>query len=247
MEAIAGLRGGSLRLASFATAGATLVPVAIARFSEADPGVEVSLVQAEPEAALPRVKSGELDIGLAFSYPSELSSHYGALMDGLDSVHLFNDPMSVALPPGHPLVGRQSIELAELAGERWIQCGAADSCGIVQWEACQRAGFTPHVLFETNDYNVAQGLVAAGVAVALVPELALSNLREDIVIRPLNGRVQPVRDIAAIVRAGEYRSPATIAMLEILKRAATEYVRPAGRLTSAGPPGGPRVAAGQAG
>ncbi len=243
LEEIAGLRGGRLRLASFATAGATLVPLAIAHFSAAHPGVEVSLAEAEPEEALPRVKSGELDIGLAFNYQTESGSLYGDLMDGLDSVHLFDDAMSVALPPEHPFAARETIKLAELSGERWIQCGAASSCGMLQWTACQRAGFTPHVLFETNDYNVAQGLVAAGVAVALVPELALSYVREDIVIRPLDGRVRPVRRIGAVVRAGDYRSPAATAMLDILGRVAGEYVRPGGGLRSAGRPAVLRAAA----
>src|SRR5256886_13899299 len=52
LEAIAGLRGGRLRLASFPTAGATLGPLAIALFSDRPPHVELSLVAAEPEAAL---------------------------------------------------------------------------------------------------------------------------------------------------------------------------------------------------
>lgn len=248
LEAIAGLRGGRLRLASFATAGATLVPLAIARFSAAHPGVELSLVEAEPEDALPRVKSGELDIGLAFNYPTQAGSLYGALTDDLESVYLLDDPMSVALAPDHPFAARKSIRLSELSAERWIQCGAADSCGIVQWTACQRAGFTPHVLFETNDYNVAQGLVASGVAIALVPELALSNLREDIVIRPLAGRERPVRHIVAVVREGPHRSAASTAMLDILRRVASEYTRPgAAALTPAGRPADPRVAAARAG
>src|SRR5918998_5119790 len=66
LEAIAGLRGGRLRLASFPTAGATLVPLAIAEFSRRHPAVELSLVEAEVEVSLPRLKAGELDIALIF-------------------------------------------------------------------------------------------------------------------------------------------------------------------------------------
>ena len=66
LEAIAGLRGGRMRLASFPTAGATLVPLAIAEFSRRHPGEELSLIEAEPEDALPRLKAGELDIALSF-------------------------------------------------------------------------------------------------------------------------------------------------------------------------------------
>src|SRR5919108_4564114 len=66
LEAIAGLRGGRVRLASFPTAGATLVPLAIAEFSQRHPGVELSLVEAEPEDAIPQLKSGQLDVALTF-------------------------------------------------------------------------------------------------------------------------------------------------------------------------------------
>ena len=54
--------------------------------------------------------------------------------------------------------------------------------------SCHAAGFEPNVAFESDDYQTVQGLVAAGVGVALIPELALSVLREGIVIRALSPR-----------------------------------------------------------
>src|SRR5436190_24378099 len=59
LEAIAGLRGGRLRLVSFPSAGATLAPRAIARFRELHPGVELSLEPSEPEDTEPQLKTGE--------------------------------------------------------------------------------------------------------------------------------------------------------------------------------------------
>src|SRR5437764_3499949 len=76
LDAIAGLRGGRLRLASFPTAGATLVPLAIAEFSHRHPGVELSLVEAEVEESIPRLKAGELDVALIFEYSSLPRSYY---------------------------------------------------------------------------------------------------------------------------------------------------------------------------
>src|SRR5213592_1609224 len=64
LEAIAGLRGGRLRLTAFSSAGATIMPVAIARFRERHPAVELSLQLAEPPDALAQLKSGETDIAL---------------------------------------------------------------------------------------------------------------------------------------------------------------------------------------
>ena len=51
LEAIAGVRGGRLRLVSFPTAGATIAPRAIGRFRERFPGVEVTLSRASPTRA----------------------------------------------------------------------------------------------------------------------------------------------------------------------------------------------------
>src|SRR4051795_7612422 len=68
LEAIAGLRGGRLRLATFPSAGATLVPPAIALFSQRHPSVDLSLVEAEPEESLPMLKEGELDVAMVYEY-----------------------------------------------------------------------------------------------------------------------------------------------------------------------------------
>src|SRR4051812_29340939 len=64
LEAIAGLRGGRVRLASFPSAGAALVPLAIATFSKRHPAIELSLREAEPEDSVPLLKSGELEVAL---------------------------------------------------------------------------------------------------------------------------------------------------------------------------------------
>jgi molybdate transport repressor ModE-like protein len=223
LEAIAGLRGGRLRLASFPTAGATLVPLAIAEFSKLHPGVELSLIEAEPEDALPQLKAGELDIALAFKYGTLPRSAYATLMEGVDSVHLLDDPMFVALPPDHRLARKPRLSLGDLAGERWIQGDPGGLCGAMHLAACELAGFEPQVTFQSDDYNVVQGLVAAGVAISLIPELALSNLREDVVIRSLPQRERPVRRVVAATLAGTASTPATAAMLEVLKTAAEEY------------------------
>src|SRR2546423_9263985 len=83
LEAIAGLRGGRVRLASFSSAGAALVPLAIATFSKAHPGVELTLVEADPEDAIPRLKAGELDVALTFEYASPPTSGFEPGDEGL--------------------------------------------------------------------------------------------------------------------------------------------------------------------
>jgi DNA-binding transcriptional LysR family regulator len=97
---------------------------------------------------------------------------------------------------------------------------------------CEAAGFTPKVGFRSDDYNVVQGLIAAGVGISLLPGLSLTNVRDDIVIRSL-GAQAPSRQIAAGTLAGRYRSPATNAMLEILSEVAGRFELPAGTAAAA--------------
>ena len=89
------------------------------------------------------------------------------------------------------------------------------------------AGFEPKIGYQSDDYNVVQGLIAAGVGISLLPALSLTNVREDIVVRSLGPRA-PARRIASAVIDGRYRSPATAAMLDILSEVAGRYELPSG-------------------
>src|SRR5262249_45351952 len=131
---------------------------------------------------------------------------------GIDRRHLLDDPFFLALPAGHQAARRGRIRLADLAGDPWINTPGWCHCSVIVLRACAAAGFEPHVAFESDDYLAVQGLVAAGLGVALIPELALATVREDIVIRPL-GPGTPVRRIVAATSETAYPSPATAAML----------------------------------
>ena len=140
----------------------------------------------------------------------------------IERVHLLDDPLYLALAPDHPLARKRNLRLADLASDPWIEGTPSCACSAMLRRACERAGFTPHIAFESDDYAAIQGFVAAGVGVALIAELALTTVRDDIVIRSL-GRETPLRRIHAAVLASGYRSPATTAMLEILQDVAASY------------------------
>src|SRR5437763_2932203 len=116
LAAIAGLRGGRLRMASFPTAGATLMPLAIATFRSSYPYVEVTLAEGEPEEIAPRLQAGELDLALLFEFADET-----IVEQDLTRLELLEDPMFLALPREHPLVEHAELRLADLAQEPWIQ------------------------------------------------------------------------------------------------------------------------------
>jgi DNA-binding transcriptional LysR family regulator len=226
LEAIAGVRGGRVRLASFATAGASIAPPAVALFSKRHPEVELSLVEAEAEEAAPMLRAAELEVAIVFEHAGIPQPELVRLYEGIELVHLLDDPMYVALAQDHPHAKRRRLQLEQLANETWIQNDLGGSCGRMHLAACRSAGFDPHVGFTSDDYNVVQGLVAAGVGVSLLPALALTNVRDDIVVRSLGPGV-PHRRIAAATLGCNYRSPATDAMLAILTEVAASFQLPA--------------------
>src|ERR1700710_2655619 len=130
LEAIAGLRGGRLRLAAFESAAATLMPLAIAAFRARHPGVELSMLMGEPEDTQPLLKSGELDLVLGFD------SRIRAEVDGITRTHLVSDPMFLVMPADHPLARKRNLRLADFADDPWIAGATNCECNRLISRAC---------------------------------------------------------------------------------------------------------------
>ena len=215
VAAIAGGRGGRLRVASFPTAGATLMPQAVDRFRASHPGVEVSLAEGESEEIAPRLRAGDFDIVLLFEFEG-VGERLGA---GMRRFELLEDPLHLALPAEHRLARRRKLRLEDLREESWVQASASSPCARHVVRSCHAAGFEPLVSFESDDYQTVQGLVAAGVGVALIPQLALSTTRADIRIRALDPR-SPVRKVFAATPRAAAVTPAVATMLDVLREIA---------------------------
>jgi DNA-binding transcriptional LysR family regulator len=228
LAAVLGVRSGRLRVASFPSAGATLMPLAVATFRERHPDVALTLAEGEPEEIAPRLRAGEFDLALLFEFPSA-RERPGM---GLRSTTLLEDAMHVAMPADHPLAAKQSLTLADLRDEQWVQTSASSPCARHVVRSCLAAGFEPIVTFESDDYETIQGLVAAGVGVALIPRLALTRVHPDIVVRTLAPR-SPARKVTAATVSGPGVAPAAKTMVKVLLEVARRYTEPrdpAGRL-----------------
>src|SRR5947209_185917 len=146
VAAVLGVRGGRLRVASFPSAGATLVPLAVAIFRRGHPDVSLTLAEGEPEEIAPRLRSGEFDLALLFRFPG-VGEQLGR---GLRAVPLLKDPLHVALPAEHPLAGKRSLRLEDLKDEDWVQTSASSPCARHVVRVCLAAGFEPRVTFESD-------------------------------------------------------------------------------------------------
>ncbi len=215
---LAGVRGGRLRLACFQSAGATLVPRAVAAFHGRHPKVELSMVDAEPDEARTLLRSGDIDLALVYDY----AAVPGTLGEDLELQHLIDDIYDAVLQRDHPLARKAELRMKDLGSEPWIGPTDRSGCRLIVNRACQDAGYEARIAFEADETMAAQALVAAGMGVTIYPRLALSPLHPGVVARPL-GPDAPVRRIWAARLQGGYRSPACEAMLQILHDVAEDF------------------------
>jgi molybdate transport repressor ModE-like protein len=226
VQAIAGLRSGVLRFGWFSTAGAILVPRAIARFRRRYPAIELVLEEADPDECAHRLRDGELDIAVVYQFRLD-----EPLPPELRLTPLLEDRLHIALPPDHRLAHRRRIRMADLASETWIQGVRHGSTVATLPAACREAGFEPQIAFQTDDPMAWQGLVAAGVGVAVIPQLTLPTARPDIAVRQLEAP-SLVRKVSVAMPPGRYRPPAAGAMAEALAEVAAELIDEASRVLS---------------
>jgi DNA-binding transcriptional LysR family regulator len=206
-------RTGRLSMRYFVTAGQALVPPALATLREEYPGVRVEPQPVDPGPA-PELAQSDADVALCV-LPADPPS-----VPGVRIVHLLDDPYRLVLPRAHPLAARRVIDLAELAEEPWIgNEWPPGPCVQVVLDACAAAGFTPGFAVESENYACAQGFVAAGLGVSLVPLLGVEHRRTGVCVRRVR-RPEPVRLIYAAVRESVADQPAVRCLLSALTAAA---------------------------
>ncbi|HTF52578.1 MAG TPA: LysR family transcriptional regulator [Pseudonocardia sp.] len=206
---------GSLRLASFATANARIVPTALAAVVAVRPNAEVQLDEGEPDEVLDGVLDGALDAAVVFDYDRDPRDWPVELR----RAQLLAEPFALAVAPEHRLAGSAEVDLAQAAEETWI-CTRADTSGarsLVRLAA--EAGFTPRIVFRSNDYGVVRELVARNLGVAMLPALAWPDA--GVSTPRLTGR-QPYRRVLVLYRPLN-TNPMLPLALDCLTRACAEF------------------------
>ncbi|WP_436777866.1 LysR family transcriptional regulator [Yinghuangia sp. YIM S09857] len=183
-----------LHVGAVPSVAAGLLPSALTAFAAEHPHVRVAFAEDVTPKLLPRLLDGDLDVAVITDYPPGVPAH-----DGVAMTHLADDDLFCLLPSDHPLVGRDTVDLAELADDTWVEdyAGAAS----VLTAACARAGFAPRIDIECGSWLGKQAFVAAGHGVALAPGLLVPSLRPDLVVRPLVD--PPVRNVYVALRTGQ--------------------------------------------
>lgn len=201
-----------LTVGVLATLAGTLVPPTLATLAQRHPGVRVKTREVVPEETQPAVRDGDLDLAFVLDYPAApgsgtRDSALGSTLIGVEQLHLVaphgglstpanprgpaERPPPTAAVPRHPgedrTVSGAPVELADLAECPWVASGTDTEFGRALWSVCRTAGFTPRIAHQIDEQATAMEMVAAGLGVTLVAELALP-------LRPAGVDVFPFRD-----------------------------------------------------
>ncbi|WP_083982684.1 LysR family transcriptional regulator [Actinomadura hibisca] len=205
-----GAIAGRLSIAGFSTAVRGLLPPAIVALRERHPSLRLEVCEHEPDVSLPRLVRGDVDIAVVqdwFNAPLDLP-------DGLMKAPLLDDVADVALPAGHPLAQRHTLELDELAGENWITWTPGSVCHDWLMQTLRARGVEPRVVHTAADYSTQLALVASGLGICVIPRLGRDMVPPGVAVsgvRPLLSR-----HVYAVWRRESARRPAIRAAVDAL-------------------------------
>ena len=198
-----------LTMRTFASAAYTWMPTVARVLRREFPGLTLELSINETDTA---EMAGQADVEVH----TELPYQDPRVPPGYRRIELGTDDLLVATPPDHPLAEAGTMDLAEFSTDDWVQYDFRDEIATsLAAHACAGAGFTPRYVVRAQDHVTGLAFVAAGVGIALVPQLAVAWSGFEIAfVRPTNPT--PYRRIVALVRDGVRSNPAAIRTIETL-------------------------------
>ena len=216
LAALADGATGTIRVGTFQSVGARVLPTVVGRFTAEWPSVEILLRESHHDDELSAwVERGDLDLAFV-QLPLDA--------DTLEVVEVLRDSYVLVVRADSPLAGRdRPPTLKEIAGERLIGYRDCRATTIVASQL-RASGYEPEFVFRSDDNGVVQGLVAAGVGSAIVPRLAVDEANDGIRIIEIGSRLQP-RRIGLAWHRDRYQTPAATAFVDTARAVCAELQR----------------------
>ena len=196
---------GEIRIGFPHTLGISILPSVVADFRRDHPNVKFKLKQGTFSSLIRDVVSGEIDMAFISPFPDKHDQVVGQV--------LLTEELYAVLPANHVLAEYQSIRLEQLKNEPFVMFSDNYSLRSIVWEACRKAGFTPIVGFEGEETDTIRGLVAAGMGVSLLPDMALMETGPLMPVKVKVSEPQVTRTIGLIRRVG-HRLPLVAEMFQ---------------------------------
>ena len=195
---------GPLRVATYQSVSARVLPALIRRFRETWPKVDVRLTEAGDEELETLLERGSVDLSFVM-LPVQHET--------LEADELLVDPYVLIVPADSPLTARSGPPtLREIADQPLIGYQPSRSMDAIE-ASIRRAGREPNIVFRSDDNPTVQALVGAGVGIALVPRLTLLPTDPTVHVIDMSERLPP-RLIGIAWHRDRYRTPAARAFVE---------------------------------
>lgn len=205
---------GPLRIGAYPTAVRTLLPAALASLGREHPGLELMVTELDPVAIPEALRERRLDVALIHDYdvmPVEPDRT-------LDAVPLLDETVFLATPSA---AKPSEDPIAEARDAAWIVGSPGTACHAVTLQICRSAGFTPQVRHHADDFAAVLALVAAGLGVSLVPQLATAEAPAGVHLIPLTAR----RRTRITYRQGAAGHPAIAAFTTAIRESTNQYLK----------------------
>jgi len=202
-----GAVAGTVVIAAFATAARGLLPGALRTLRSRHPDLSVSMVEQEPHEAIPALVRGDLDVAVVQDWADDVL----AVPESLSRKDLLDDPFDVALPVDHPCADRDSVAIADLAGEDWVSWSTGQICH--DW-LVRTLGVRARIAHTASEHSTQVALVAAGLGAALIPRLGRELAPPSVRFVPITPT--PTRRVFALWRASAAARPAIGATIDAL-------------------------------
>jgi DNA-binding transcriptional LysR family regulator len=204
---------GHVTVGAFPTAVAGLIPAAFAALRDSRPATTVSLIEATTPALLERIHAGDLDVAVVTEGPNNTPA-----AGRLPSTHLLDDRIVVAVGHGHRLARRRTVHLRELMAETFITGSETDENQLLR--AHRLPDFRPRSQVVVADWIGKFACVAAGIGIALVPQLVTRSLPAGVLILRLLDGQAPYRRVLAVTNPRQQPSALTNTFISLAKHAA---------------------------
>lgn len=204
---------GEVRVGFPHSLGINLLPTVVAAFRKQHPNVKFRLRQGTFLSLIRDIIEGEIDLSFISPFPDTHDFVAGEL--------LLTEELFAILPKQHRLASETEIRLEELQDESFVMFSEAYSLRRIVLAACKQAGFMPRIEFEGEETDTIRGLVAAGMGVSMMPEMALT---ETSLLQPAKVAItepKVTRTIGLIRRKDEKLPP----VAEVFQRFLLEYFR----------------------
>jgi LysR family hydrogen peroxide-inducible transcriptional activator len=214
---------GNVAVGVIPTVAPYLMPRYTAAFTKKFPDAKLRVIEDTTSVLIEALRDLSLDVAI-LALPLRHKE--------LELTTIRTERLFAVLPKDHPRASAKSLALKDLRGESFVMLRDGHCFRDLSIGTCTRARITPHIAFESEQFSSLLGMVAAGVGVSLIPEMAVprpansNNNDRDLACRYVRLRdPQATRTIVAATLRGRSFNPVQLAFLSGLRPRATHPTR----------------------